>query len=358
MKAFKPCSFHAFVVSLVIASVLWLAQAIAAHAQRRTIAVPQSPDDLCRCSGDDSASRGGVRTFEEFTAQYGAKFATRQELELAWRVYRAVNRCNSVVVLGRLADTDQFERRAGYCVLRNLVGWTMRVNEIFVRAATDRGARIQLVSDMPPEIMGGNVDVNKIGPDDREADWIVIYNNEIQWVLRTGHYRLAYDKSRKITPAEPAFLQPSLSATPAPNPSTGKLQLVGITPDPKCETWNFYPTCNPNAGQIVARAPWGTATYQWTAPPQQIGPEGVTITMSVSEQTPPQGRVATGLNLVAGGFDLNPPSASIPIGAPNQPLSGTLAVTVKPPKNPTGDLFLKIGVYWGPGFTYRYRVAQ
>jgi len=352
VESFKLHALSSLPTSILVAFGLLLTQLIGTG-RAVTIAVPQTPDDLCQCSGDDSASRGGIRTFEEFSAKFGAGFPTRAELDLAWRVYKAVNRCNSVVVLGRLADTDQFMRRSSYCVLRNLDGWTMRVNEVFVRAATDRGAKIQLVSEMPPEIMGGEVDVTAISPENRERNWIVIYNNEIQWVLRTGEYRLVYDKNKKITPAEPGYLLPASAATP---PGRGVLQLATITPDPKCETWNIYSACDPKGGQIVARASWGTANYKWTPPPATIPAEGLTITLTVSEETPPNNRVATGLNLTAGGFELDPGNASLPIGAPNQPSSGNLTVAVKPPKNLFGDHYLKIGVFWGPGFTYHYRV--
>jgi hypothetical protein len=98
--------------------------------------------------------------------------------------------------------------------------------------------------------------------------------------------------------------------------------------------------------------------YQWNSPPQQVGPEGFTINLSVSQQNPPASRVATGLNMSGGGFELDPPNATIPIGAPNQPMSGNLSVRVKPPKNPSGDYNLTIGVYWSPGFTYHYRVVK
>jgi hypothetical protein len=320
-------------------------------------AVPQTPESLCRCAGDDSPAKGGIRTFDEFNAKFGATFPTRAELELAWNVYKAVNRCDSMVVLGRLADTGDFEGKPGYCVLRSLEGWTMRVNQAFVRAATDRGARIQLVSEMPPETMSHDVDLNSLGPEDRESNWKVVYNAEIGWVLESGRYHLKYDKNKKITPTEPGYLEPgpSTAGTPPAVSKAGTLKLVEITPDPKCETWNFYTSCDPKAGRIAAKASWGTATYQWTPPPDQIGKEGFTIDLSVSEQTPPQGRVATGINLIGGDFELDPPQATIPIGAPNQPLDGHLTVKIKAPKDPAGDHYLKIGVYWGPGFTYHYR---
>src|SRR5437763_7196925 len=219
-------------------------------------AIPQTPESLCRCAGDDSPSKGGIRTFDEFNAKFGSSFPTRAELELAWNVYKAVNRCDSVVVLGRLADTGDFEGKPGYCVLRTLDGWTMRVNRAFVRAATDRGARIKLVSEMPPETMSHDVDINSVGPEDREANWVVVYNAEIQWVLESGRYQLKYDKNRKITPTDPGYLEPGPNATTSSPGATkaGTLQLVETTPDPKCETWDFYTTCDPKTGKIVARA--------------------------------------------------------------------------------------------------------
>jgi hypothetical protein len=137
----------------------------------------------------------------------------------------------------------------------------------------------------------------------------------------------------------------------------GSLQLVEVTQDPKCSSWDNITSCNPNGGQIT----WGDPTntnYQWNSPPQQVGAEGFTITMSVSEQNPPENRSATGIGMDGGGFELDPPDARIPIGAPNQPMSGSLTVKVKPPRNPSGDYYLKIGAYWGPGFTYHYRVVR
>jgi hypothetical protein len=58
------------------------------------------------------------------------------------------------------------------------------------------------------------------------------------------------------------------------------------------------------------------------------------------------------------GFELNPANPSLPVGSANQPMSGSLTVTVKPPKNPSGDYYLKIGVFWGPGWTYHYRAVK
>jgi hypothetical protein len=157
----------------------------------------------------------------------------------------------------------------------------------------------------------------------------------------------AGDVPASTTPPAPQTTQPA-------TPRAGILQLVEIKPDPPCSTWGDITSCDPNGGQIT----WGAASYQWSSPPQQVGPEGFTITMSASEQPPPGGRYSTGLNMNGGDFELDPPNATIPIGGPNQPLNGNLTVKVKPPKNLSGDHYIKIGVYYGPGFTYHYRVVQ
>jgi hypothetical protein len=133
------------------------------------------------------------------------------------------------------------------------------------------------------------------------------------------------------------------------------LQLVEVKQDPNanCKTWNIT-SCDPNGGQMS----WYNTNYQWNSPPRQVGPEGFTITLNISQNRPPNDRVSTGLRLTGGGFELNPPDASIPIGAPRQPMSGSLTVTVKPPKNPSGDYYLKVDVYYGPAWIYHYRAVK
>lgn len=323
----------------------------------------QTPETLCKCAGDDSIANGGIRTFEEFKTKFGATFANPEELALAWKVYHAVNSCDATVVLGRLSQTGSFQNKPGYCVLRTLEGWTMRVNRAFLQGAIDRGAKIQLVSEMPPETMtGSEIDTNKVGPDDREADWIVIYNNEIQWVLQSGRYHLPNDRTKKISPDEPMILKagsvkPAATATVATGKS-GTLQLVEIKSDPPCETWkDLYTTCDAKIGEIMAKSTWGSATYNWTPPPDRIGPEGCSISLKASEVTPPSAPVATGINIKSS-LEMQPQGATVAIGAPNQPLNGSTTVELKVPKNPTGDYYVTIGVYWGPGFTYHYRAQR
>lgn len=134
-----------------------------------------------------------------------------------------------------------------------------------------------------------------------------------------------------------------------------KLQLVDVTQDPKCSNWRDITGCS--SGHIA----WGSAVntdYQWSPPPQQIGPAGFSMTISVSEHNDPAHRSATGIGMDGGGFELSPKDARVPIGAPNQPMSGNMTVKVVPPKNASGDYYLKVGVYWGPNFVYHYRAVK
>lgn len=102
----------------------------------------------------------------------------------------AVNRTTAAVVLGRLSDTGAYVGK-GYFVLRDLPDWTVAVNDVFIYAGTDRGATFLLVSAIPQEVMTG---VDRIDPQevekDRETNWRVIYNHEIQMILGTGRYQL------------------------------------------------------------------------------------------------------------------------------------------------------------------------
>jgi hypothetical protein len=159
---------------------------------------------------------------------------------------------------------------------------------------------------------------------------------------------------------EPPAVKPTAAPTVAPLTSekSGVLSLVEITPEPKCEQWDYYTTCDPKTGAITAKTSSGSATYNWTPPPDRMGAEGCTLTMSASEQTAPSAPVATGLNINAGSLTIDPPGATVAIGAKGQPLNQTITVRLSPPQNPSGDYYLKIGVYDGPGFTYHYRAQR
>src|ERR1700730_12938232 len=92
----------------IIVFSFYLAACSSAQAQRHPAPASQTPKDLCRCAGDESVSRGGIRTFEEFNAKFGKHFKSPAEAKLAWQVYKAVNQCDAVMIIGRLADTGSF----------------------------------------------------------------------------------------------------------------------------------------------------------------------------------------------------------------------------------------------------------
>ena len=131
-----------------------------AQAQKRSLLLAKA-ETLCRCSPNSSPSKGGIRTYEQFIARRGS-FKSPAEARLAWRVYQAANRCDAVMIIGRLSDTGSFENKPGYCVLRSLGGWTMAVNEAFVQGGTDRGARFVLTSEMPPETMADSEAISQL----------------------------------------------------------------------------------------------------------------------------------------------------------------------------------------------------
>ena len=131
------------------------------------------------------------------------------------------------------------------------------------------------------------------------------------------------------------------------------LKLVDIKQDPPCSAWGTITSCAPHGGAIT----WGGAystTYTWTVPPDEIGPDGVTISLTATENNPSEHRSATGLRLTASGFEPAGDKPDIPIGAPGQPMSGSARVRLKPQPG-AGEYSIRIGVYWGPGFTYNYR---
>ena len=121
--------------------------------------------------------------------------------------------------------------------------------------------------------------------------------------------------------------------------------------DPPCSTWGNITSCDPNGGSIS----WGPSintTYTWTAPPEQIGPQGISISLSASESNPPDRASATGIKLIASGFDLSGGKPDAPIG--RQSLSGSTNVILKPQRG-AGEYSIRIGVYWGPSYVYTYR---
>jgi hypothetical protein len=165
----------------------------------------QNPDQLCKCSGDDSKDKGGSPTFEAFKKKYGSQFTSAAQAQLGWRVYQASNRCNAVMVIGRLADTESFEGKPGYCVLRGLRDWSVAINDVFIHGGTDRQSAFMLVSQSPHESLGA------IRPEqverDRETNWRVIYNHEISEVQNTERYKLTGNPDT-FSPQKPGRFEP------------------------------------------------------------------------------------------------------------------------------------------------------
>ncbi len=316
----------------------------------------QTPETLCRCASNKSTPKGGIQTLAEFDAKFGAGFERRDELELAWRVYKAVNQCDAVVVLGRLPDTQSFENKAGFCVLRTLVGWTIRVNKAFVRAATDRGARIQLVSEMPTEALGRNDNIDMIGPEDRESNWIVIYNNEIQWVLATGNYNLANDRDKKITPNNPAYLQPDIKQA-----KKGDWVLVSATVSPedpnvtwKDHAWS-YTAQSTSAHYSIYNGDF-KVDYSWNPPPFSFGLNGFQVSFGFSGTVVGNQAISAVIGVSTSGLTSDTPDDQehrTASAAGTGSISAQKSVNFKPMPS-ASDIVVTIGMGWSVSYTYKY----
>lgn len=165
----------------------------------------QTPDQLCKCAGDDSGRKGGIPTYEAFQKKYRGRFKSAAEGQLAWKVYQAANRCDAVMVIGRLPDTGGFEGKPGYCVLRELKDYTVAINDVFIHGGTDRQSRFLLVSQSPMESLGP-INTSQIERD-RETNWRVIYNHEISVIEKTERYRLVGDPDT-FSPQRPGRFEP------------------------------------------------------------------------------------------------------------------------------------------------------
>jgi hypothetical protein len=136
------------------------------------------------------------------------------------------------------------------------------------------------------------------------------------------------------------------------------LQLVEVIPPKQYEAsvWSI----DPNGGRITYTHPNGSrAEYRWTLPPQQIGAEGFTITLTVSAQSLPRNRQYAGMDIRAG-FDLDPPYTQVEITSEDaRPESKSLTLKIKPQKNLSDiDYYIGTGASYGPGFNYRYRLIR
>lgn len=150
------------------------------------------PENLCNCSRHPIPA-GGVQTAEDFFKRYSwIKFANPQEANLGWRVFRAVNRCDSDLVIGRLDDTEQFPGLPGICVLRDYLDWSVAINDSFIVAGTDRRARFLAVS-VPP----GEIELQPGG--DARHHRRNVYNRELSLVRQSGRYQPAQNLERAST---------------------------------------------------------------------------------------------------------------------------------------------------------------
>jgi hypothetical protein len=165
----------------------------------------QKPEQLCKCAGDESVRKGGIASYEAFQKRYRGRFKSAAESQLAWKVYQAANRCNAVMVIGRLADTGGFVGKPGHCVMRGLKDWTVAINDVFIHGGTDRQSRFLLVSQSPMESLG-SINTSQVERD-RETNWRVIYNHEISEIQKTGRYQLV-GQPDTFSPQRPGRFEP------------------------------------------------------------------------------------------------------------------------------------------------------
>lgn len=110
-----------------------------------------------------------------------------------------------------------------------------------------------------------------------------------------------------------------------------------------------------------------SGTFSWSSPPGTIGPQGFTVTMSVSAQTGKKQRYAPGIGISGEGVELvasaadrtpleHPQRSVIVLSEAGQGASGSLTVHVMPRANYyQGEVVkVRIGAAFGPGVTYEY----
>ena len=113
-----------------------------------------------------------------------------------------------------------------------------------------------------------------------------------------------------------------------------------------------------NEGNITAPPYNGVQTFRWTQPAQRMGPEGFQMTLNVMSKSNPNSRANGGIH-VAGDFNLSPnPPGMEALSENEQAVSKSLTVYVKPGPNPSGDLYLRVGADYGPGYSYHYKVVD
>lgn len=134
-------------------------------------------------------------------------------------------------------------------------------------------------------------------------------------------------------------------------PLTGTVfDLVEAKPD------NAYAPWSVSIGRVSQQAFGYAASYEWSAPPQQVGANGFNMNLKVECRADNGQRIYTGIGAV-GGFRYEP-EAKIECGAETgQSFSKSLTSLVKPPAqaNPGTEIELRVGAFWGLGVTYKYR---
>lgn len=139
--------------------------------------------------------------------------------------------------------------------------------------------------------------------------------------------------------------------TSPPAPLTGTIfELVETKPD------NAYAPWTVAANKVTYGTPGVYhGTYEWSAPPQQVGANGFQLTLTLNCEA--NQRMASGMKAV-GGFTFTPvPDIPCNLGDKGGSGGGSVTVSAVPPQtaSPGTMIELRIGAYWGLGTTYKYR---
>ncbi len=112
------------------------------------------------------------------------------------------------------------------------------------------------------------------------------------------------------------------------------------------------------SGTIVVRTSDVSIDYQWTPPPQVIGPEGVSMTLT-AQATRLAGESWVGIGVMGPGFILDPQNPGVNFWAEHQGSSNTAYVLIKPDPNlrPGDTAAISVGVTPETNVVYHYRVA-
>jgi len=157
------------------------------------------------------------------------------------------------------------------------------------------------------------------------------------------------------TNQQPGAQPPSTNRPQAGAASASTLQLVEVTKKCSEQCGNYSP--NPDAGQMTFQASYGAATFQWTVPPQQIGPDGFNMTIGFYVKG---GNYAAAMQ-VRGSLTIEPANNRIEFySRGGEEGRKSVTVRVRPPQNPTPgvDYTVETGADFGMSFVYHYRVVQ